>query len=255
MKRYGLLGHPLSHSFSAGYFTEKFAREGIDAVFDNFDLPSIEALPALLSQLPDLAGFNVTIPYKQAVMPFLDALDPEAEAVGAVNVVRVTPGHDGIRVLTGFNTDLIGFRESLRPILDQLRQRVGLTTAIKALVLGTGGASKAVCFGLEQLGVPYLSVSRTPAPGRLTYEALTADHYLAHRLLVNTTPLGMSPHAETCPSLAYDRLGEGHLLYDLVYNPAMTRFLNEGAIRGSLVKNGLDMLHRQAEAAWSVWNR
>jgi len=267
MKRYGLLGHPLSHSFSAGYFSEKFAREGIDAVFDNFDVPVIEELPRLLDRLSDLAGFNVTIPYKQAVIPFLDALDAEAAAMGAVNVVKVTRTPDGRRLLTGYNTDLIGFRESLRPLLDQLRARMAAGSAtvvqpvadgdqqgiIQALVLGTGGASKAVCFGLEQLGVPYVCVSRTPGPDRLTYEALTADLYQSHRLIVNTTPLGMSPKTETCPPLDYDRLGEGHLLFDLVYNPAMTRFLNEGAVRGALVKNGLEMLHLQAEAAWAIW--
>lgn len=250
MKQYGLLGHPLSHSFSAGYFSEKFAREGIDAVFDNFDLPVIDLLPGLLDRLPNLVGFNVTIPYKQAVLPYLDALDPEAASMGAVNVVRVARNEGGKRILTGFNTDLIGFRESLRPLLDQLRGRY---KPVQALVLGTGGASKAVCFGLEQLGVPYLSVSRTPGPGQLTYEALTADHYLTHRLIVNTTPLGMSPQTETCPALDYQRLGEGHLLFDLVYNPTMTRFLTEGATRGALVKNGLEMLHLQAEAAWRVW--
>lgn len=260
MKHYGLLGHPLSHSFSAGYFTEKFAREGIDATFENFDLPTIDLLPALLDSIPGLVGFNVTIPYKQAVIPYLDALDTEAAAMGAVNVVRVTYQADGKRFLKGYNTDLIGFRESLRPLLVALRARWNAVSSaacndkLQALVLGTGGASKAVCFGLKQLGVPYVLVSRTPAPGQLSYEALTANDYLTHRLIVNTTPLGMSPKIDTCPPLDYDRLGEGHLLFDLVYNPAMTRFLQEGADRGALVKNGLEMLHLQAEAAWRVWN-
>jgi len=272
MKHYGLLGHPLSHSFSAGYFTDKFTREGIDATFENFDLPTIDLLPGLLNSMTDLVGFNVTIPYKQAVIPYLDALDSEAAAMGAVNVVRVTYQADGKRFLKGYNTDLIGFRESLRPLLVALRARLYATEgakacaeehavavtaskdAVQALVLGTGGASKAVCFGLKHLGVPYVLVSRTPAPGQLSYEALTAKDYLTHRLIVNTTPLGMSPKIDTCPPLDYDRLGEGHLLFDLVYNPAMTRFLQEGAARGALVKNGLEMLHLQAEAAWRVWN-
>lgn len=260
MKYFGLLGHPLSHSFSAGYFTEKFAREGIDATFENFDLPTIDLLPGLLDSMPDLVGFNVTIPYKQAVIPYLDALDTEAAAMGAVNVVRVTYQADGKRFLKGYNTDLIGFRESLRPLLVALRARLNAAEGAKAsadvqaLVLGTGGASKAVCFGLKQLSVPYVLVSRTPAPGQLSYEALTTNDYLTHRLIVNTTPLGMSPKLDTCPPLDYEALGKGHLLFDLVYNPAMTRFLQEGADRGALVKNGLEMLHLQAEAAWKVWN-
>lgn len=264
MKRYGLLGHPLSHSFSAGYFSEKFEREGIDAIYENFDVPAVSQLPALLDCLPDLAGFNVTIPYKQAVIPFLDTLEPEAASMGAVNVVRVDRRAGGTRVLTGFNTDVIGFRESLKPMLDQLMERLkeadlAITTAgaghaaLEALVLGTGGASKAVCHGLTQLGISYVSVSRFSAPGRLTYEELSPYHYRTHRLIVNTTPLGMHPNTDTCPSLDYDLLGRGHLLFDLVYNPTLPRFLYEGSKRGALVKNGLEMLHLQAEAAWKLW--
>lgn len=249
MKQYGLLGYPLSHSFSKGYFTEKFRSEQIDAVYENFALPSITELPELIAYSPFLAGINVTIPYKQAVIPYLDALDPTAEAVGAVNVVRVLrPTDDELR-LVGYNTDVVGFRESIRPLVSVLGAE-----SLRALVLGTGGASKAIVFGLKQLGVESVLVSRKPAPGLLSYEELTPGMYETFRIIVNTTPLGMSPKVDTCPPLDYSLLGPEHLLFDAVYNPKKTLFLQRGEARGSTIKNGLEMLHLQAEAAWNIWN-
>lgn len=247
MKQYGLLGYPLSHSFSKGYFTDKFRKENIDAVYENFALPSIEELPELIAYSPFLAGLNVTIPYKQAVIAYLDALDPLAEAVGAVNVVRILQEPE--QRLIGYNTDVVGFRESIRPLVEAMAER-----SPRALVLGTGGASKAIVFGLKQLGVESVLVSRKPAPGLLSYEELTPGMYETFRIIVNTTPLGMSPKTDTCPPLDYDLLGPRHLLFDAVYNPEKTLFLQRGEARGSTVKNGLEMLHLQAEAAWNIWN-
>jgi len=241
MKKFGLLGFPLSHSFSKGYFMEKFRKESIDAVYENFALPSITEFPALILSAPLLAGLNVTIPYKQAVMPYLDALTPEAEAIGAVNVPETR--------LIGYNSDVIGFRESIRPLVSALG-----AGSLKALVLGTGGASKAILYALKQLGIETLLVSRKPAPGQITYDDLTAAHYKEFRMIVNTTPLGMSPNVATCPPLNYSLLGEGHLLFDAVYNPDKTLFLQKGQARGATIKNGLEMLHLQAEAAWEIWN-
>lgn len=249
MKQFGLLGYPLSHSFSKGYFTEKFRKEGIDAVYDNFALPSIEELPELIAYSPFLAGINVTIPYKQAVIPYLDTLDPVAEAVGAVNVVRILRTSDELRLI-GYNSDVVGFKESIRPLVASMGPE-----PLKALVLGTGGASKAIVYGLEQLGVETLLVSRTPGPGHITYEDLTNRIYREYRIVVNTTPLGMHPKVDACPPLDYSQLGSSHLLFDAVYNPEKTLFLKKGEIQGSSIKNGLEMLHLQAETAWEIWNR
>lgn len=271
MKQYGLLGYPLSHSFSKGYFTENFRKEGIDAVYENFALPSITDFPSLIQASPALVGLNVTIPYKQAVMAFLDALDPEAEAVGAVNVIRIERLEGQKVLLTGYNSDVIGFRESIRPLVEQLRtplseasleavdsnaslEAVASNAALKALVLGAGGASKAILFTLRQLGIEPLLVSRTAAPGLLTYDELTAAHYNDFRIIVNTTPLGMYPHLDTCPPIDYSLLGTKHLLFDAVYNPEKTLFLKNGEKQGCKIKNGLEMLHLQAEASWTIWN-
>jgi shikimate dehydrogenase len=248
MKQYGLLGYPLSHSFSRGYFTEKFRKENIDAVYENFALPSIEELPELIAYSPFLEGLNVTIPYKQAVIPYLDALDPESEAVGAVNVVRIIRSSEELR-LVGYNSDVVGFRESIRPLVATMGSQ-----PLKALVLGTGGASKAIVHGLVQLGVEPLLVSRQSGLGQLSYEQLKPAYYEEYRIIVNTTPLGMSPKVDDCPPIDYDCLGPQHLLFDAVYNPDKTLFLQRGEARGATIKNGLEMLHLQAEAAWSIWN-
>lgn len=246
MKQYGLLGYPLSHSFSKGFFTEKFRKEGIDAVYENFALPSITELPELIAYSPFLAGINVTIPYKQAVIPYLDTLDPIAEAVGAVNVIRVLRTPE-LRLI-GYNSDVVGFRESIRPLVEAMG-----TEPLKALVLGTGGASKAIVFGLKQLGIESVLVSRQSGLGQLSYEELKPAYYQEYRIIVNTTPLGMFPKVDACPPLDYSRLGAEHLLFDAVYNPEKTLFLQKGEIQGSKTKNGLEMLHLQAETAWRIW--
>jgi len=259
MRRYGLLGFPLSHSFSADYFANKFDLEGIDATYQNFDLPSIDLLPTLLKEHPDLAGLNVTIPYKQAVISYLDALDKETEAIGAVNVIHFQRDSKGRAFLTGYNSDLVGFRESIRPLIEQLKGRLRTTGVqqpqkLKALILGTGGASKAVCYGLHQLDIDTLFVSRSSHSGGVVYDQLTPFYYSDYQIIVNTTPLGMFPNVDSFPPLDYNMIGTGHLLFDAVYNPLKTRFLEYGEERGALIENGLDMLYRQAEAAWNIWN-
>lgn len=255
MKHYGLLGFPLSHSFSVGYFTEKFKRESIDATYENFPISSIDLFPRLLKTQADLSGLNVTIPYKEAIIPYLDVLDPQAKAIGAVNVIKIGHTESGNAVLTGYNTDIIGFRESIRPLIEGLKQRFDKEEPpFKALILGTGGASKAVFCALGELGVEPVYVSRNTGPSILTYEQLTAEVLNEHRIIVNTTPLGMYPNFDGFPPLDYTNIGSCHLLYDLVYNPRMTAFMRMGVTRGALVKNGIDMLHLQAEASWTIWN-
>ncbi len=243
---YALVGHPLGHSFSAGYFNEKFAAEGRDAHYRNLDIADIATLRAHLTHYPALRGFNVTIPHKESVMPLLDSLSDEARLVGAVNVVSVARDADGSLRLHGSNTDVVGFVESLRPLLKPCHCR--------ALLLGTGGASKAVVAGLKQLGVEPSLVSRTAKPGCLTYEQLTAEVMAEHQIVVNCSPVGMYPHTDECPDIPYALLTPQHLLYDLVYNPEETRFLQRGKAQGATVKGGLEMLHLQAEAAWRIWN-
>lgn len=243
---YGLIGYPLSHSFSQRYFTEKFAREGIDAVYDNYPISSIEQITDLLHQSTDLFGLNVTIPYKQAVIPYLDELSPEAKAIGAVNVIRIERQGNNVH-LCGHNCDYIGFRESIEPTMRKLFGKHP-----NALILGTGGASKAVKYALDQMGVNSLFVSRKPQTSMLTYQDLNAEIMASYRLIVNTTPLGMSPNTDTFPDIPYSLLNEGFLLYDLVYNPLETRFLSIGKERGAHTLNGLDMLYLQAEATWKI---
>ena len=246
MRLFGLIGYPLSHSFSKKYFSEKFEKEGItDARYELFELPAMEGLKDLLSQHPNLRGLNVTIPHKQAVIPYLNALDSSAEKVGAVNVIRFQQGR-----MTGFNSDYFGFKQSLENWLPEDK------STIQALVLGSGGASKAVCAALTDLEIPYKLVSRKAGPRALSYEELQARPELLqrNRLIVNTTPLGMSPKTDAAPPVAYEKLGPDHLLYDLVYNPAETRFMQKGKEKGARVKNGLEMLQLQAEKAWEIWN-
>lgn len=247
MKLYGLLGYPLGHSFSAKYFAEKFAKEGVDATYKNFEFAEVADAVAYLLQQDDLQGFNVTIPHKQAIMPYLNGLSAEAEAIGAVNVVCVKRDADGTVKLLGCNSDVVGFSNSIQPLL-----RPKLHS--KALVLGTGGASKAVMYGLRKLGVEPIYVSRTPKEGQLTYNDLTPEVMRDYKVVVNCTPLGMYPKVDACPDIPYQYLTPDHLLYDLVYNPLETLFMKRGAAQGAVVKNGLEMLHLQAEAAWVDWN-
>lgn len=241
-ERYGLIGHPLGHSFSRSYFTEKFAREHIDAKYLNFDIPQAGDLRRIVAETPALRGLNVTIPHKQAVIPLLDDISDEACEIGAVNVIAVL--RDGR--LKGYNSDVTGFRESLRPLLGPHHRR--------ALVLGTGGASRAVVYGLRREGLETLSVSRTPGEGRVTYADLVPSIMETHTVIVNCTPAGMYPHIDEAPDLPYGLVTPDHLLYDLVYNPEETRFLALGRQRGATVKNGLEMLHLQAEAGWRYWH-
>lgn len=243
---YGLTGYPLGHSFSRRFFNEKFAAEGRRAEYVNFETDDIARLPEIVAGEPRLRGLNVTIPYKEAVIPYLDELDETARLIGAVNVIRFIREGGRLR-LKGYNSDLIGFTESIGPLLQPQHRR--------ALILGTGGASKAVRHGLESLGIAPTFVSRTPQPGQLGYGDLTAEVMAAHRVIVNTTPAGMFPHTEACPDIPYGRLTPEHLLYDLIYNPEETLFLRRGREAGAAVKNGLDMLRGQAIAAWEIWQR
>ena len=244
---YGLLGYPLGHSFSAGYFAEKFQREHIAARYDNFEFEHIEEAVDHLRALENLRGFNVTIPHKQAIIPYLDELSEDARRIGAVNVVCVHTDPSGRMRWTGCNSDVIGFSRSIRPLLQS-----GLHT--RALVLGTGGASRAVVYGLQQLGLHPQLVSRTEGTGRLSYAQLTEAVIQDHKVIVNCSPVGMYPHTDACPDLPYHLLTPQHLLYDLVYNPLQTRFMELGKQQGAVVKNGLEMLHLQAEAAWQMWH-
>lgn len=243
MKRYGLIGYPLQHSASARYFDEKFVREHLAYCrYDLFELTSIDELSHLLAAMPDLCGFNVTIPYKQQIIPYLDALSPEARCVGAVNCVR----RDGDR-LTGYNTDVEGLRVALTDLL-------GADRPESALVLGTGGASQAVQYVLAEMGIAFDLVSRDPAKGNFTYDTIPCDEVALHRLIVNTSPVGMFPHTEEAPRIPYAYVTPSHYLFDLVYNPAITQFLDYGAQRSAHVCNGVRMFEVQAEAAWRIWN-
>lgn len=241
MDKYGIIGYPLGHSFSRAFFTEKFQREHIDAEYVNFEIPSADMLPGIVQANPNLRGLNVTLPHKEAVIPMLDELSDEAKEIGAVNVIRVRDGR-----LKGFNSDIIGFMDSIRSLLKPWHQH--------ALVLGTGGASRAIRVGLQRLGIEWTYVSRTPAPGRLTYSDLTPELMEHYQVIVNCSPVGMFPHVDACPDIPYQLLTGRHLLYDLVYNPQETLFLKRGAEHGAAVKNGLEMLHLQAMASWRFWN-
>ena len=245
MDKYGLIGYPLGHSFSIGYHNQRFADEGINAKYLNFEIPSIDDLPAVLSQNPELKGLNVTIPYKEKVIQFLDYVSPEARAIGAVNVIRVE--HQGKKItLKGYNSDVIGFTQSIEPLLENYHK--------KALVLGTGGASKAISYGLKSLGLETVYVSRYERPGTIQYGSITPDVVKEYNVIVNCTPLGMFPKTEECPELPYEAMDEKNILYDLIYNPDETLFMRKGAERGATVKNGLEMLLLQAFASWEFWN-
>lgn len=244
MKTYGLIGHPLGHSFSRGYFTDFFANQGIDAEYKNFELSSIEQLPTLLESEKTLCGFNVTIPYKLQIFPYLDELDTAAQAIGAVNVVKVIH-KDGKRHLKGYNSDYIGFANSIRPLLKPHHTH--------ALILGTGGASKAVDYALRQLGMKTIFVSRTERENIISYDRLTPGTLEKHTVIVNTTPLGMHPKVDECPPLDYSLITSRHLLYDVIYNPAKTLFLQHGEEREAMICNGMEMLIGQAQAAWNIW--
>lgn len=244
MRRFGLIGRPLIHSASAAYFTEKFNREGLtDCEYALYELTSIADLPALLERTPELCGLNVTIPYKREVIPYLDAVSPEAQAIGAVNCIRRTA--EGR--LEGYNTDIAGLRSALNELL-------GSAEPEEALVLGTGGASQAVQYALSERGIPYALVSRDPAKGNYTYDNLPCEAVEASRLIVNASPVGTYPAVDAAPRIPYAYVTPEHYLLDLVYNPPLTRFLAFGLQRGAHTLNGQVMFVEQAEASWRIWN-
>lgn len=245
MRRFGLIGYPLCHSFSKKYFTEKFETENISGcIYENYPLVAVEELPALLKSVPDLEGLNVTIPYKSSIIKYLDTIDPEASATGAVNVLRIKRSGDQTRI-SGFNSDITGIRDSILPVLKEIKQ---------ALVLGTGGSSGSVRHVLERSGVRVIRVSRKERPDSLIYSDITPELMSSTDLIVNTTPLGMYPDTGTKPDIRYDLLEKRHILFDLVYNPEFTLFLQEGQRRGCTIITGLKMLYSQAEKSWEIWN-
>lgn len=243
MRIFGLLGFPLSHSFSKTYFTEKFSRECIhDAVYENFEIADIAKLKEVVARHPQLRGLNVTIPHKQRVMELLDEADEEAKAIGAVNTIKITSGK-----LKGFNTDYIGFMRSLIPLLTPAHT--------KALILGTGGSSLAVRYALEKLGIEFLLISRNPSEkNEINYASVTRSVLNDYTVIINTTPVGMFPDASKAPDIPYQFLTRRHLLFDLIYNPEETLFLRNGREQGAAAKNGYEMLTLQAEASWRIWN-
>jgi shikimate dehydrogenase len=257
MNTYGLIGFPLSHSFSKKYFTEKFQKEGlVHSSYNLYPLEKIEDLPGLLISTPSLLGLNVTIPYKESVLPYLDELDATAQAVGAVNTLKIKRTAGSV-FIKGYNTDVFGFRQSIKPFLAAHHER--------ALILGTGGASKAVAFVLKEIGVDCYFVTRNrnkflevrTGTGKnkvFDYAEITGQVLKHFPLIINASPVGMYPKAEDAPEIPYDFLNESHFLYDLIYNPEETRFLAEGKKRGALTLNGGSMLQQQAEKAWEIWN-
>lgn len=252
MDTYGLIGFPLKHSFSAGFFTEKFRREYIDAEYINFEIEDILEIRRVILFNQYLKGLNVTIPYKEEVIPFLNNLSPEADKIGAVNVIKIfrKPGDMYFYELTGYNTDYIGFKDSLTPLLKP-------EINYRALILGTGGASKAVSNVLTDIGVDFLKVTRSNSNLEsriISYDNLSHDIMLTHNLIINTTPVGTFPDIGFCPNIPYSHLTPNHILYDLVYNPEETLFLRKGRERGARTKNGLEMLQLQALGAWDIWN-
>ena len=246
MDKYGLIGYPLGHSFSKSFFTDKFSSEGINAEYVNYELPSIEDFPVIVNSFKELKGLNITIPYKEKVLPYLDSVSKEAREIGAVNVGRIEHKGSGIR-LHGYNSDVIGFCDSIEPLLKPHHK--------KALILGTGGSSKAVHYALtKKFGLETVFVSRYERPGTVTYQNITPDAVREYEVIVNCTPVGMYPHNDEAPNIPYDALTENNLLFDLIYNPDPTEFLKRGAARNAQTKSGLEMLILQAMASWRFWN-
>ncbi|HEY1009958.1 MAG: shikimate dehydrogenase family protein [Daejeonella sp.] len=258
MKKYGLIGYPLTHSFSKKYFSDKFAKEGYsDREYELYPIQNLSDLPELINDTHDLCGLNVTVPHKIGVMFYLDKIDPAAKEIDAVNCIKIV-NHQPVEAffsgelssmkvrLEGYNTDAFAFEASLKPLLKKHHQ--------KALILGNGGAARAVAYVLGKLDISYRLVSRRAIGKQLKYKQLTADVMKERLLIINTTPLGTAPNIEECPDIPYDLLTSRHLLYDLVYNPAETEFLKRGKEKGAAIKNGLEMLHLQAEKSWEIWN-
>ncbi|AMQ01216.1 Shikimate dehydrogenase [Pedobacter cryoconitis] len=246
MRTFGLIGYPLAHSFSKKFFTEKFQEEGIAGhQYELFPIENIAAVVSLIAADDSLSGLNVTIPHKVGVMAYLNELDPAAQTIGAVNCIAIQH-QDGKTWLKGYNTDAYGFQESLRPYLKKNHTH--------ALILGDGGAAKAVKYVLDQLQLTYLSVVRSPAPDAILYSELTAEILQQYQVIINTTPLGTFPNIEAAPAIPYEWITDQHLAYDLVYNPEETEFLKRAKAKGAAIKNGFEMLQLQAERSWFIWN-
>ncbi|MFV8325404.1 shikimate dehydrogenase family protein [Flavobacterium sp. ZS1P14] len=243
-KRFGLLGRNINYSFSKGYFTDKFNNENFTGcTYENFDIPEIDAFPEITKSTSDLKGLNVTIPYKETVIPFLDKLSKKAEQIGAVNTIKITKKGK----LKGYNTDYYGFKKSLQPLLQPHHK--------KALILGTGGASKGVAFALGELDIPYTFVSREVKENAIDYNRINATTFDNYQIIINSTPVGTSPNVEAFPLIPYEFFTNKHIAFDLIYNPAETQFLKKAKEHGAQIKNGLDMLIFQAEKAWKIWNK
>ena len=244
MNKLGLLGRNISYSFSKAYFKKKFEEEGIDNTsYENFDIQSINLFPSIIENTKGLKGLNVTIPYKEEVIPYLDKINKKAKEIGAVNTIKITKKGK----LVGYNTDCYGFKKSLEPFLKKHHQ--------KALILGTGGASKAIAFSLKELGISCQYVSRNLSKGiAFSYETLTTQDIKNHHIIINCTPLGTFPNIDVCPDIPYEAVNEKHILFDLIYNPEETKFLNLGKQNRATIINGLNMLKLQAEKAWTIWD-
>ena len=243
MHKFGLIGKNISYSFSENFFTKKFKTESIkDSSYQNFDLAKIEDFKTI-SKDKTIKGYNVTIPYKETIIPLLDGLNSKASQIGAVNTIKITKNGK----LKGFNTDYYGFEKSLKPLLESHHK--------KALILGTGGASKAIAYALERLKIPYVFVSRTAKNNILSYESVSREILSKHHIIINCTPLGTFPSIESCPNIPYSSINTKHLLYDLIYNPSESEFLKRGKKQGAKTKNGLEMLELQAEKSWKIWNK
>lgn len=253
-RQFGLIGKNISYSFSKKYFTEKFAMGNLEGyAYENFDIQTIEEFPAVIKNNPDLKGLNVTIPYKETIIPYLDKLSKNATKIGAVNVIRFTKkgtraeGERNEVKLKGYNSDFYGFMKSLEPLLQPHHK--------KALILGTGGASKAVAFALERLGILYTFVSREEKPGMIDYDRINATTFDNYQIIINCTPLGTSPNTKEFPPIPYQYFTEKHIAFDLIYNPEETQFLKKAKKKGATIKNGAEMLKWQAEKAWKIWNK
>lgn len=248
MKTYGLIGYRLGYSFSKGFFTSKFEKENLaEHEYVNFELDSIDDFPSIFEKNDHIAGLNCTIPYKQQIMPFLDEIDEEAAKVGAINTVKIIREANDTKLI-GFNTDIYGFENSLKPMLTPIHK--------KALILGTGGASKAIKYILDKLKIEYISASIEEQlfENEIRYEQIDGILLSEYLIVINATPLGTFPKVDNCPNIPYEKLTENHVLFDLVYNPEETLFMKKGKEKGALVKNGLEMLHLQAVKAWEIWN-
>ncbi len=247
MHTYGLIGFPLGHSFSKAYFEQKFLNENIQAEFLNFELEKVDEFPNLLAKTPNLKGLSITIPHKETIIPLLDEVEGAAKEIGAVNSVKICREKDTLKTI-GYNTDYYGFGKSLDEFL-------GKKVQTKALILGTGGAAKAVAYALKLRNIPHKFISRNKAKGNDTYQDLDKEIIHSHHLIINTTPLGTFPNSETFPKIPYEYLTNSHFLFDLVYNPEKTTFLKKGKEQGAKIQNGLPMLYYQAERSWELWDK